>query len=121
MSQNLHFKMSLNILNLNYIDIISDFGIAALPQIEIRRWRKNPIPSRPIHAHWDRLVLLELGKPVYVEPNPTTQFLWKNCPKTDNEILQKQRRTANELEKLYAKGLKSLVLLQTMSLCPFSF
>ncbi len=83
-----------------------DFGISALPQIEIRRWRKNPIPSRPKHATWDRLVLLELGKPIYAKPNPTTQFLWKNCPKSDADIVNKQRRTANELEKLYAKGLK---------------
>ena len=82
----------------------SDFGAAVLPQLEMRRWRKNPNPRRPVHAHWDRLKLLELGKPIYVEPHPTTQNLWKECPKADEAILKIQKQTANELEVLYAKG-----------------
>jgi hypothetical protein len=84
---------------------VLDFSQAVLPQFEARRWRRNPIPSRPKHPHWDRLKLLELGKPIYPNPHPTTENLWQECPKFDEEILKGQKRSANELEKLYAKGI----------------
>lgn len=93
---------------------LADYGTAALPQIEIRRWRKNPIPSRPRQPHWDRLKLLELGKPVYPTPHPTTENLWQDCPKVDDAILKKQRLTANQLESLYAKGLPKILLLSVV-------
>lgn len=87
----------------------SDFSGASLPQIEIRRWRRNPIPGRPRQPHWDRLMLLELGKPIYPDQHPTTENLWQDCPKADEAIVARQKQTVNELEMLYAKGCRPAI------------
>lgn len=69
----------------------------------------RPNTKRPRHPSWDRLQLLELSKPKFTQPHPTTQNLFRECPR-ETELQEKQERSkANAFEMLFVQELNEFM------------
>jgi len=71
----------------------------------LKRFRHTIQPARPKMPTWERKKMLEFAKPIFSQKHPTTEYLWQDCPRIeeDKEILKET--TPNAYEALYVKDL----------------
>lgn len=53
--------------------------------------------------------MLEFAAPIISEKHPTTQYLWQDCPKHQEDQIREERNTPNPYEALYVKELSELL------------
>ena len=52
----------------------------------LKRFRHSITPTRPKMPTWRRKVMVEFAKPVFSEKHPTTEFLWQECPRIEEDL-----------------------------------
>ena len=73
--------------------------------VMLKRFRHNINPSRPKMPTWKRKKMLEFAKPVFSIKHPTTEFLWQECPRIEEDKELKKASTPNAHEAIYVKEL----------------
>jgi len=53
--------------------------------------------------HWSRFKILELASPVLPKPPQTTQHLWEECPKVEEDAAAAEKDSLTPLDLLYAE------------------
>ena len=56
----------------------------------LKRFRHNITPTRPKMPTWRRKVMVEFAKPVFSEKHPTTEFLWQECPRIEEDLKEQK-------------------------------
>ena len=71
----------------------------------LKRFRHNINPSRPKMPTWKRKMMLEFAKPVFSVKHQTTEFLWQECPRIEEDKELQKASSPNAYEALYVKDL----------------
>lgn len=71
----------------------------------LKRFRHSITPTRPKMPTWRRKVMVEFAKPVFSEKHPTTEFLWQECPRIEEDLKSQKESEPNAYEALYVKDL----------------
>ncbi len=71
-----------------------------------RQSSNRPNTKRPLPTAWFRLQLLEVTKPVHTPKHPTTEHLWRDCPKREDELASEAKKVPNDWEMLYVRQME---------------
>ena len=63
----------------------------------------RPNIQHPRHAPWSRLKLLELSRPRWSDPHPTTENLYKECPREAELERKEAMADPNAFDMIYVE------------------
>lgn len=66
----------------------------------------RPNIQKPRHAPWSRLKLLELSRPRWTDPHPTTEHQYRDCPREEELERKAELQRPNAFDMIYVAELK---------------
>ena len=69
----------------------------------------RPNIKKPKHPSWARQKLLEMSRPVYPVAHPTTEHLWRECPRHEELLEEEARKVPNDWEMIYVRQLEAFL------------
>eukprot|EP00095_Tigriopus_kingsejongensis_P003011 maker-scaffold170_size291898-snap-gene-1.44 protein:Tk03011 transcript:maker-scaffold170_size291898-snap-gene-1.44-mRNA-1 annotation:"39s ribosomal protein mitochondrial" len=73
------------------------------------RASSRPSIQHPHHPSFDRLKLLTVSEPRHSVPHPTTETLYRDCPRETELAANAELESANPYEKIFARELRELL------------
>jgi hypothetical protein len=70
-----------------------------------RQSHNRPNTRHPQRPSWFRQQLIEVSTPLHTPKHPTTEILWQDCPKHNEELEEEAKKQPNDYEMIYVREL----------------